>query len=380
MNINRDNYEMMFLLYVDNELSAEDRKAVEAFAELNPDLGIELSILKETVLPADDISFKNKADLFKSSEQDLLQEKLLLHLDNELAANEKVQLEQELLSNQALNKEFQLLQRTRLDASEVIEFKDKKSLYRTERTRVITMRFARLAIAAVFLGAGLFFGFKLLNQGESSVIDPIATNSSNKNLNEPIAFNQVTSPVDQPAQKETSVTDLPTELNKNLDKANNDKLIVAQTAKKEERTNVSTQHAKADQNQVLAANKVEPRNNPSIPENSRLLAMKNPGKPDEKLSPERTNEEVEIAKINRVARPSITDVNLATIDNSMARTAGITDLEEADDDKILYVDEDKVTRTKAAGFLRKLKRTVERNTRIKTGNGVRIAGFEFAVK
>jgi hypothetical protein len=64
----------------------------------------------------------------------------------------------------------------------------------------------------------------------------------------------------------------------------------------------------------------------------------------------------------------------------MARTAGLTSLETENEDKILYMEEDKITRTKAAGFLRKMKRTVERNTRIKTGNGIRIAGFEIAAK
>jgi hypothetical protein len=44
------------------------------------------------------------------------------------------------------------------------------------------------------------------------------------------------------------------------------------------------------------------------------------------------------------------------------------------------MDEEKVSRTKAAGFLKKIKRTVERTTKIKPGNSLRIAGFEFAVK
>ena len=46
MIINRDNYENFFLLYVDGELCAADRKAVEDFAAENEDLQKELEILR----------------------------------------------------------------------------------------------------------------------------------------------------------------------------------------------------------------------------------------------------------------------------------------------------------------------------------------------
>ena len=52
MNINRDNYEMYFLLYVDKELSAEERSAVEKFVAENADLKAELESLASATLSA----------------------------------------------------------------------------------------------------------------------------------------------------------------------------------------------------------------------------------------------------------------------------------------------------------------------------------------
>ena len=53
MNINRDNYEEFFVLYIDKELNAAERAAVDAFLNQHPDLRTEFEMLQETVLPPD---------------------------------------------------------------------------------------------------------------------------------------------------------------------------------------------------------------------------------------------------------------------------------------------------------------------------------------
>lgn len=70
MLIDRNNYEEFFLLYVDNELNAEDREIVEQFTAQHPDLQQELNLLKETVLVPPTITFNNKEELYKSDKEE----------------------------------------------------------------------------------------------------------------------------------------------------------------------------------------------------------------------------------------------------------------------------------------------------------------------
>ena len=61
MNIDRHNYEEYFLLYIDNELSVDQKKQVELFVQENPDLEEELVMLKQSrLIPDDSIVFDRK--------------------------------------------------------------------------------------------------------------------------------------------------------------------------------------------------------------------------------------------------------------------------------------------------------------------------------
>ena len=96
--INRHNYETYFLLWVDGELSSEEKVAVERFVAENPDLAEELALLQSAQLhPDETLVFKGKEILYKREGQDIslnnYEEWFLLYTDNELSEEQKIQVE-----------------------------------------------------------------------------------------------------------------------------------------------------------------------------------------------------------------------------------------------------------------------------------------------
>src|SRR4051812_47606889 len=153
--LTRANYEEYFLLYVDEELTPEAKQAVEAFTALHPDLKEELDLLCSTKLPAEDLCFFNKEDLLADSMKvQAVDENLLLYIDNELPAAASAALESRLKADADLALQHALLQKTKLDKSEVIPYPNKKELYRHTERRLVPV-WLRVAAAVVLLaGAG----------------------------------------------------------------------------------------------------------------------------------------------------------------------------------------------------------------------------------
>ncbi len=69
MDINRNNYETFFLLYLDGELKPPEMLQVENFVRENPDLHKEFSLLQQTVLSPGNEIFENKESLFRKEQE-----------------------------------------------------------------------------------------------------------------------------------------------------------------------------------------------------------------------------------------------------------------------------------------------------------------------
>src|SRR5689334_7285084 len=119
MKITRQNYEEFFILYLDNELSLEDRREVELFAENNPDLKEELDALNQCRFHPDEaVVFNAKEDLMRASSDSIsasnYEKWLLFYIDDELTAGQKLAAEELLNTHPHIRAELSLLQKTKL--------------------------------------------------------------------------------------------------------------------------------------------------------------------------------------------------------------------------------------------------------------------------
>lgn len=157
-HLTRDNYEEAFLLYVDEELTAGQKAAVEAFAALHPDLQEELQLLMGTKLPALDVAEVAVMDktflLADSMKAATIDEDLLLYIDNELDGAKKDLVEERLQKEEDYKLQHALLTKTKLDASETIVYPFKQELYRKTGRRIYAAWWRVAAAAVLILWAG----------------------------------------------------------------------------------------------------------------------------------------------------------------------------------------------------------------------------------
>ncbi len=369
MRINRNNYEDFFLLYADAELCADDCKAVEDFIAENEDLRIELEMLQAAVLPQEEIHFADKSFLYKEIVFDSnLQEKLLLKLDAELVENELQSLNSLLEKDTAAQLEFNLLKRTQLDASEKIIFADKHLLYKKEKDNVVIFRILRWAAAAAIVGFGLFFGVKLTSK--DVVKDSEIAIINNDKIENQINKNQVSTDTQNAGieNKNDSLKESVATYNE-ATKVSNEPVLANATTNKV-----------INKKEVITSNEVAKTANAPKEKQEELLAkIEVKDIPATQKIVTEDNAQTQIAKtIEKIKQPS-TNENIVPLENTYAQAVAVTDVEK-NENKILYMNEDDVKRTKLGGFFKKIKRVVERTANLKSGNSIQIAGFEIAAK
>jgi hypothetical protein len=381
MNINRNNYEEFFLLYIDNELSVQDRNAVEQFVAQHTDLQQELQMLQETILPTPDFSYEDKDLLMKPDP--VMQQQLLLLLDDELAGDAKSNIESLISSNKAVADEWQLLQQTKLLPPESIIFKDKASLYRrSSPAAIINMRWMRAAAAALLIGFGTWGALKYAGSQQSDVSTD--NNLANKiSVKKADTFNTNVKPV---VAAETAAQ---TALVNNPAKATGEKVTVPVN-----QTTSNQQQA----NKTVPANNVIKNNLPDQQQGNTLVktnANTQEEKPTNNLpTPLQNINRVEsnktltatVTPLNRDTRitPPDNQVKLKGNDNDQTNNGAITAAYKPGDNTVTTTDDDDEStgkKSKLRGLLRKVKRVFDRNTNANSStNAIKVAGFSFAIK
>lgn len=179
MAIDRTNYEVFFLDYLEGRLTAAEAEAVEAFAAAHPDLRDELDAMRgmnhlltvplpgtptileekaslyqrdwngeDAILPLEHVSFTEKASLKKplvaSEEEELL---LAAHAEGDSDTATVTKAQQLLHSKPWLTADYKMLQRMRV-TPEPIVYMHKADLHRDTRRVVPLMRYFSYAAAA----------------------------------------------------------------------------------------------------------------------------------------------------------------------------------------------------------------------------------------
>ncbi|MFN8242626.1 MAG: hypothetical protein U0X40_01120 [Ferruginibacter sp.] len=397
MNINRHNYEEYFLLYVDNELSAADRKAVDLFIAENPDLRQELTILQQTILEPGSFVFDAKAGLQKSEAPTPLQEDLLSYLDNELSAPAKTAMEALLARQEEVRAELNSLQRTLLEP-ETIVFADKASLYRHEEgARVIRIKWWQIAAAALLLGFGTWTGIRFyMNSGtQPGGNNPVALATDKKAANN---TNTEVNPANTPSGNNGNLP-----ANTNTAELANNKTNPVPGQSLNPAAGITGDKATAP---VAVKNR-----RPSSPSEENVAAVDNvPEKKPSNNLPRPYFENINNRAGNETVAANVTPKNesnnginsgndnpLPSSNNRNPYTNKLTDANSTpgiasnnaaipavynpdNNDRLVDLQDERGKRSKLGGFLRKVKRTLERTANIKTGDEVKVAGFEIAIK
>ena len=375
MNITRHNYEEYFLLYIDNELSAQDRKGVEAFVQANPDLGEELTMFRQSVLHPDKKEvFTNKELLLKNPSfvnpvnESNYEEYFVLYGDDELTNEENDYVEVFVYKNPQYQQEFELIQKARLTPDTLVAFPDKSRLYREEKTRrVIVMRWWGIAAAAVVLLFAGALGWNLLvsGPGKQKSKPPLARSEANKGVNKKGDTNANRSTT-APRGNDLAQTNTP-------DK----KSTVTQAKAKVKKTDVPVNSANSQQDVADSKEKqLKPGNYSKVSTVTpqRYIAVNVPN-PDEKA--------------NTIALKTTTPIVDRAIgfekENLDNNDGGLKTYAVNDNNQTQVLNTSVNNKNKLRGFFRKVTRVVGRTTNLgsddnENNKGLRIANFEIALK
>jgi hypothetical protein len=175
MRIERSNYEIWFIDWIDGKLSDIEISQLMHFLAANPDLKAEfdeVNTLKDTMHILSKESFPNKEKLKKTSaDLSVSQFEFLCtaYLENDLSDDQKTELLQSIKQDAEKRKSFELIQKMKLTPPEV-SFKLKNRLIR----RTVAQKTLRLAI--IGLSAAAIISLVILNRILSPGPHPLKAN------------------------------------------------------------------------------------------------------------------------------------------------------------------------------------------------------------
>jgi len=367
MNINRDNYEEYFLLYADNELTDSEKAEVLMFVKHNKDLEDEFRMIHHTIARPDaNIHLSDKSFLYRNDTSAFINEKnyeevFVLYHDNELTKEQKLETEEFVLHHDKLKDEFDLIGLARLTPENAITFNNKKILYKKEKSgKVVPVLFWRMLAAAVFIGFGLWITGLLFKKPAKSNITTAHSNPAKNVI--PKVDNKIL-----PEKKTSeSVAQYSEPGNTTTEKESNDKGVKKQKVLEYKNNDAIAKNA------IHTQKPTEENSTNQLPEKvNDAIIVSNDGinqKPNYEISPlnkiEPSKELAQEIDENKTVKTE----SLVNAQN----VSYVADEDNKNENYVFYdVTADKFRKTKVGGFLKKVKRVVERNnpiTRLLSGD------------
>lgn len=351
MKINRNNYESYFLLYVDDELSVEEKTEVENFLLKNSDLSDEFDLLRDTKISDTDSSiFEHKELLYKSTslliDTENSEEWFLLYTDNELSTSEKESVDTWVTKHPAYKPTLEVLLNTRMPKENII-FSNKASLYKHEVQRVISFApyrwMAAASIAILLTGGWFLWNSKKIQQQDQSAINSteipkqiVPTNSTKKVTGEMVSINKNDM---QQGQKLNTVIEPKTTTKKTTEYTKEQYVNVKENSTN---NNVVTNHSDHTYEAIIVED-----NNTTDAVNNSIIAANN--LTDNEMN-ESINSIVTTAINEKVNRNTEADIAMLT---NVSNTRHYTVLQTDDDKNNLYVGALNLNKNKLKGIIRK---------------------------
>lgn len=132
MEINKNNYEIFFIDYLDGNLSGAEIDQFLDFIEQYPELKAELAGIEDLKFTPDNQTFKNKESLYKTRKEknEIENFTAIAYMEGDLSELETTLFLKHLDFHPEQVRDLDLLMKTRLQADETIVFPGKKNLYR----------------------------------------------------------------------------------------------------------------------------------------------------------------------------------------------------------------------------------------------------------
>jgi hypothetical protein len=353
--ITRHNYEEYFILYMDNELSAEERRSVEAFVQLHPDLHEELDFLLQSKLEPDtSIQYEGKEDLLFANANAIslsnYEEWLTLYIDNELQPEERLAVERFVAQHSVVADELYILQQTKLPV-ETIEFSNKESLYRREE-KERRIGWWKIAAAAAIV-VGIVGTIIIASNNKKDSKNGLAETKGTQNKTAPVIPGKTPMPQQsQDIQPKPEIADGPT---KQQDQQNAVATAMTDNRVKNPQMKKEKQPLVKEDKMNFAVNKSTQLNN----EEEITNASATNARPSQRYYDEYANVKQPLTEsLVNTASPSVTNIQSDPSRNH--KTLPDYAVVKYDDDD----QQDDGKKNKFRGFLRKVTRTFEKTTNI----------------